>query len=44
MSKRRTEEPHFDTSDPLLDAPVAVQLDLHPLTGDDGGSFVVNVR
>lgn len=27
--------PRFDASDPLLDAPVAAQLDLHRLTGDE---------
>ena len=28
-------KPRFDASDPLLDAPVAAQLDLHRLTGDE---------
>ena len=32
---RRGKHPRFDTSDPLLDAPVAAELDLHRLTGDE---------
>ena len=32
---RRGRHPRFDASDALLDAPVAAQLDLHRLTGDE---------
>jgi hypothetical protein len=32
---RRSKHPRFDASDPLLDAPVAAQLDLHRLMGDE---------
>ena len=32
---RRGKHPRFDASDALLDAPVAAQLDLHRLTGDE---------
>ena len=32
---RRRHHPRFDASDPLLDAPVAAQLDLHRLSGDE---------
>lgn len=35
MSRRGRKSPRFDSSDPLLDAPVAAQLDLHRLTGDE---------
>jgi len=35
MTRRGPRSPRFDASDPLLDAPVAAQLDLHRLTADE---------
>jgi hypothetical protein len=35
MSRRGPRSPRFDASDPLLGAPVAAQLDLHRLTGQE---------
>ncbi len=40
MSRRGPRSPRFDASDPLLDAPVAAQLDLHRLTGQEVESVV----
>lgn len=40
MSRRGPKSPRFDASDPLLDAPVAAQLDLHRLTGGEVESVV----
>jgi len=42
MSRRGHKSPRFDTSDPLLDAPVTAQLDLHRLTADEVDSVVRN--
>jgi DNA-nicking Smr family endonuclease len=39
---RRSKQPRFDSSDALLDAPVAAQLDLHRLTGDEVERVVRN--
>lgn len=39
---RRHKQPRFDSSDPLLDAPVVAQLDLHGLTGDEVERVVRN--
>lgn len=39
---RRTNHPRFDSSDPLLDAPVVAQIDLHRLTGDEVERVVRN--
>ncbi len=35
MTRRGRKRPRFDASDPLLDAPVVAQLDLHRLTADE---------
>jgi len=42
MSRRGRKSPRFDSSDPLLDAPVVAQLDLHRLTGDEVERLVRN--
>jgi hypothetical protein len=42
MSRRGHKSPRFDTSDPLLDAPVTAQLDLHRLTADEVERVVRN--
>ncbi len=42
MSRRGPRSPRFDSSDPLLDAPVTAQLDLHRLTGDEVERVVRN--
>jgi DNA-nicking Smr family endonuclease len=42
MSRRGPKPPRFDASDPLLDAPVVAQLDLHRLTGDEVERVVRN--
>jgi len=42
MSRRGPRSPRFDSSDPLLDAPVASQLDLHRLTSDEVERVVRN--
>lgn len=42
MPRRGPKSPRFDSSDPLLDAPVAAQLDLHRLTGDEVERVVRN--
>ncbi len=42
MTRRGPKSPRFDTSDPLLDAPVVAQLDLHRLTGDEVERVVRN--
>ena len=39
---RGAKHPRFDASDPLLDAPVVAQLDLHRLTGDEVERVVRN--
>jgi hypothetical protein len=39
---RRPKHPRFDSSDPLLDAPVVAQLDLHRLTADEVERLVRN--
>jgi DNA-nicking Smr family endonuclease len=39
---RRRKQPRFDSSDPLLDAPVVAQLDLHRLTADEVERVVRN--
>jgi len=42
MSRRGPKSPRFDASDPLLDAPVVAQLDLHRLTADEVERLVRN--
>jgi len=42
MTRRGPKSPRFDSSDPLLDAPVTAQLDLHRLTGDEVERVVRN--
>ena len=42
MPRRGPKSPRFDSSDPLLDAPVVAQLDLHRLTGDEVERVVRN--
>src|SRR5881394_1689292 len=39
---RGAKHPRIDASDPLLDAPVVAQLDLHRLTGDEVERVVRN--
>ena len=40
MSRRGPKSPRFDASDPLLDAPLAAELDLHRLTAAQVESVV----
>ena len=42
MTRRGPKSPRFDSSDPLLDAPVTAQLELHRLTGDEVERVVRN--
>ncbi len=42
MSRRGRKSPRFDASDPLLDAPVVAQLDLHRITSDEVERLVRN--